>query len=397
MNSPTVLIVDDTPGNLGMAVSMLEGRGYRVAIAQDGEEGLQRAQLLRPDLILLDVMMPGADGFEICVCLKALEETRDIPVIFMTALASTDDKVKGFSAGGVDYVTKPLQIDEVLARVDTHIKLHSAHQQLELQHAQLQAYQEQLKHKVEERTVELSAANLQLQSEIEERKQAELALEESHTQLRSLTARYLEDSEEERKMIAHELHEDLAQILSGQQLRLGVLAYQHGAEIPSLQKQLEDISELSGKAVAIVRNISAMLRPSVLDIGVQATLEWLAARFFARTNTPCLVHIHGEETEFAKDHAMVLFRIVQESLANVAQHAGASRVDITLELDFEYCVLTIRDNGCGFDMGHKTENAFGLLGIRERTLTLGGTVAIESSIGNGTEIVVRIPVSVAGS
>jgi CheY-like chemotaxis protein len=107
VNSSTVLIVDDTPGNLGMAVTLLEGRGYRVAIAQDGEEGLQRAKLLRPDLILLDVMMPGADGFEICTRLKALDETHNIPVIFMTALASTEDKVKGFAAGGVDYVTKP--------------------------------------------------------------------------------------------------------------------------------------------------------------------------------------------------------------------------------------------------------------------------------------------------
>ena len=392
MNSSTVLIVDDTPGNLGMAVTLLEGRGYRVAIAQDGEEGLQRAKLLRPDLILLDVMMPGADGFEICTRLKALEETHDIPVIFMTALASTEDKVKGFAAGGVDYVTKPLQIDEVLARVDTHIALYAAHRRLEAQHAQLQTYQADLERRVAARTAELSVANLKLQEEVAERRHAELALEESRAQLRSLAARYLENSEEERKLVAHELHEDLAQVLSGQQLRLGVLAYQHGAAMPTLQRQLEDISGLSEKAVAIVRDISAMLRPSVLDIGVQATLEWLAARFFARTNTACLVHIHGGENEFSESHAMVLFRIVQESLANVAQHAGASRVDITLERDFEYCVLTIRDNGCGFSPSQKMENALGLLGIRERALTLGGAVGIESSVGNGTEISVRIPV-----
>jgi len=395
-HSATILIVDDTPSNLGMAVNLLEGRGYRVAIAQDGEEGLQRAQLLLPDLIMLDVMMPGADGFEICGQLKALKETRDIPVIFMTALASSEYKVKGFAAGGVDYVTKPLQIDEVLARVDTHVKLHAAHQRLEAQHAQLQAYQEDLERRVAERTLELSAANFQLQVEIEEHRQTELALEESRAQLRSLAARDQENSEEERKLVAHELHEDLTQILSGLRLRLGVLGLKHGAEVPSLRKQLEDVSGLTEKAIAIVRNISAMLRPSVLNIGIPATLEWLAARFCARTHIECQVHIHGEEAELSEHHAIVLFRIVQESLANVAQHAAASRVDITLARDSADCVLRIRDNGCGFDTSAKMGSALGLLGIRERALTLGGTVGIESSVGNGTEIVVRIPMPGGG-
>lgn len=395
MNSSTILIVDDTPSNLGMAVSLLEGRGYRVAIAQDGEEGLQRAQLLRPDLILLDVMMPGADGFEICARLKALVHTRDIPVIFMTALTSTEDKVKGFAAGGVDYVTKPLQIDEVLARVDTHIKLHAAHQRLEEQHAQLQAYQEDLERQVQARTVELSATNLRLQVEIEERRQAQQALEESRAQLRSLSARYQENSEEERKLVAHELHEDLAQILSGLRIRLGALGYQHGAVLPSLCNQLKDVNDLTDKATVIVHNISAMLRPSVLDIGVGATLEWLAARFSASTNIACQVHIQDDEVEFSEQHAIVLFRIVQESLANVAQHAQARRVDITLARDAQHCCLTIRDNGCGFDPRSK-QGGLGLLGIRERILTLGGSVEIESSVGGDTEIVVRIAVPIVG-
>jgi signal transduction histidine kinase len=392
VNSSTILIVDDTPSNLGMAVSMLEGRGYQVAIAQDGEEGLLRAQLLRPDLILLDVMMPGADGFEVCARLKTLAETRDIPVIFMTALASTEDKVKGFAAGGVDYVTKPLQIDEVLARVDTHIKLHAAHQRLEIQHAQLQAYHEELERKVQERTGELSAANRQLQLEIEERRQAERALEESRAQLRSLAARYQENSEEERRLVAHELHEDLAQILSGLQLRLGVVAYQHGTDQPLLIQQIKDVSGLVEKAVVIVRNISAMLRPSVLNMGISATLEWLAAGFSSRTGIECRVHIHGSNVELGEQHAIILFRIVQESLANVALHAGAKRVDITLVQDSQNCILKIRDNGTGFDTSVRKSGALGLLGIRERALTLGGTFCVNSSMGGGTELVVSIPV-----
>lgn len=101
--SSTVLIIDDTPANVGILVEHLEDHGVRMAVAQEGEEGLARAELIQPDLILLDVMMPGLDGFGTCRRLKASGRTHDIPLIFMTALADTDDKITGFSAGGVDH------------------------------------------------------------------------------------------------------------------------------------------------------------------------------------------------------------------------------------------------------------------------------------------------------
>ncbi|MFA6014800.1 MAG: SpoIIE family protein phosphatase [Gallionellaceae bacterium] len=120
----TVLLVDDSPVNLGVVVEGLERHGFDVLVAVDGEEALERVEVASSDLILLDVMMPGIDGFEVCRRLKAQDHTRDIPVLFMTSLSGTEDKVKGFDAGGVDYVTKPLQVDEVKARVDTHLALH---------------------------------------------------------------------------------------------------------------------------------------------------------------------------------------------------------------------------------------------------------------------------------
>jgi signal transduction histidine kinase len=133
----TILIVDDMPTNLQVLANQLELRGYAVVVARDGEEGIRRAEFVRPDLILLDVMMPGLDGFETCRRLKALAATRDIPVIFMTALAETLDKLAGFDAGAVDYVTKPLDGAEVLARIDTHLALSDLRRQLEAQNAQL--------------------------------------------------------------------------------------------------------------------------------------------------------------------------------------------------------------------------------------------------------------------
>jgi diguanylate cyclase (GGDEF)-like protein len=185
--APTVLIIDDTPANLGVVVEHLEAHGFRVMVAQEGQEGLGRAESFQPDLILLDVMMPGIDGFETCRRLKASAGTRDIPVIFMTASADIQDKVSGFSVGGVDYITKPFQLEEVLVRVNTHLALRAAQQRLAEQNVQLQqeiARRQQaetamqqandaLEDRVMERTAELVRTNLSLTQEIAERKHAE--------------------------------------------------------------------------------------------------------------------------------------------------------------------------------------------------------------------------------
>ncbi len=127
----TILIVDDTPANLSVLAECLSTAGYSLMVAEDGEEALSQTQLSRPSLILLDVMMPGIDGFETCRRLKASEATCDIPIIFMTALADTAEKVRAFSAGAVDYITKPIQHAEALARINTHLTLCQLRRELE--------------------------------------------------------------------------------------------------------------------------------------------------------------------------------------------------------------------------------------------------------------------------
>lgn len=126
-----ILIVDDNPINLRILADYLEAFEYRVLVARDGRSGIEKAQYAQPDIILLDVMMPDIDGFETCRFLKADETTRAIPVIFMTALSETESKVEGFEAGAVDYVTKPLQQREVLARIRTHLQLRELTENLE--------------------------------------------------------------------------------------------------------------------------------------------------------------------------------------------------------------------------------------------------------------------------
>jgi len=147
----TVLVVDDTPANVSVLFDHLSKSGFRVLVAERGPNALMQAKHAQPDLILLDVMMPELDGFEVCRRLKRHEATSDIPVLFMTALADAEDKVRGFEAGAVDYITKPFQHEEVIARVTAHLALRRLQTQLEEANAGLEA-------RVAERTAELEAA-----------------------------------------------------------------------------------------------------------------------------------------------------------------------------------------------------------------------------------------------
>jgi signal transduction histidine kinase len=133
-----ILLVDDNPVNLGVLFEYLNNLGFSVFIAQSGEMAFKFLEAERPDLILLDVKMPGTDGFEVCRQLKSGDDTKDIPVIFMTALSETTDKVTGFEVGGVDYITKPFQQEEVLARIKAHLTIHKLQQELERKNALLQ-------------------------------------------------------------------------------------------------------------------------------------------------------------------------------------------------------------------------------------------------------------------
>jgi DNA-binding response OmpR family regulator len=123
MEKATILIIEDSPTNLQVIGQALKGENYDLAIATNGKEGIQLAENLLPDLILLDIMMPVVDGFEVCQKLKDGEKTKEIPIIFLTARGNSDDVIKGFKLGAVDYVTKPFSSHELLARIHTHVTL----------------------------------------------------------------------------------------------------------------------------------------------------------------------------------------------------------------------------------------------------------------------------------
>lgn len=182
----TILIVDDLPITIGPIAEALEEAGYRVLVAEDGEEAIKRARLAHPELILLDVMIPGVDGLQVCEQLKTDIQTADIPVIFMTGMGNPAGLIRGFEAGAVDYVTKPLRIDETIARITTHVRMRQMQKRLETQNAELRNYREHLEELVDKRTEMLDESNRQLREKIEEHRLANHELHIKEALLRSL-------------------------------------------------------------------------------------------------------------------------------------------------------------------------------------------------------------------
>ncbi|MBF0259658.1 MAG: response regulator [Desulfamplus sp.] len=145
-----ILIVDDTIANMRLLVDLLGNQGYLVRPALSGNMALKAAEKEAPDLVLLDILMPEMDGYEVCRILKADDKLKDVPVIFISALDDVSDKVKGFSVGGVDYISKPFQIEEVLARVETHLTLRRLRQELEEKNIHLKRMNSELSKSLDE-------------------------------------------------------------------------------------------------------------------------------------------------------------------------------------------------------------------------------------------------------
>lgn len=367
----TILIVDDNPTNLGVIADYLETYGFEIMIARDGEDALEKAQLLPPDLILLDVIMPGMDGFTTCQHLKAKEATQDIPVIFMTALVETENKVKGFEMGAVDYVTKPLHQEEVLARVMTHLRLRNVALDWQ-QKSEQEAARSQV-----ERTRLFEAVNQQRE------------------QLQALARRLAEAQEAERTRLARELHDEMGQSLTGISINLGTVLQELADDLPaSARERLIEAKSLTDKTLEQIRELSLELRPSMLDyFGLVATLRWYIKQYTKRTNIKAELEEIGFEERLPAEVETTLYRIIQEALTNVARHAQADRVDLRLRRNRSTLTISIEDNGRGFNLAEigRRKTAAGLLGIQERVALVGGALEIETEPDRGTRLLIEIP------
>ena len=341
--------------------------------AQDGELALLSVKSKAPDLILLDVRMPGMSGFEVCRQLKADPKTAAIPVIFLSALQDTEAKVQGFQLGAVDYITKPYQVKEVLVRVRTH---------MELRHLQVR-----LEQMCDFRTIELK-------KEIAVRFDTESELLESQQRLRELSGHLEDIREEERTRIAREIHDELGQELTVAHLeltRMLSILHEPPERIAESVKRLIDIVDRTANTA---RTISENLRPGMLDVfGLGAALEYHIERFMESTSIPCTLTLDRMAFNLDRKVATVVFRIVQEALTNVARHAQAKSVKVQLvDMDHEVLVI-IQDDGIGMpdDFVNSKKRTFGLMGMNERVILLGGNLQIESAPGSGTRIEATIP------
>jgi PAS domain S-box-containing protein len=227
--------------------------------------------------------------------------------------------------------------------------------------------------------------------DITERKEAEQRLCESYELLRELTSRRETAREEERKRIAREMHDELGQHLTALRMGVSTLRMRFADIDPDLAEHVEKILLLSDNSMQVLRNVVTSLRPAALDAGIAAALQWLASEFSQSSQTTCRLSVPDESLELAEERAIAIFRIVQEALTNVTRHADAQHVFISLTQEGNDCLLEVRDDGRGFDPDAIPRKSYGLAGMKERVLMLGGALDLSSSPGRGTSIKIRLP------
>lgn len=398
-----ILIVDDQPTNLSTLFDVLNEAGFKVEVARTGAGAIAKAESETPDLILLDVLMPEMDGFETCQRLKDHELTKDIPVIFLTALDDTKDKIKGFHLGAVDYITKPIQHEEVLARVRAHLSIHHRTQKLQQQIADRARAQAELEKRVAERTEELTRVNELLKQEVQERVSAEATLQESLEKLK-LTQSQLIQSEKMSAMgqrltdIAHEIN-DPVNFLYGNInyirdyvndilniIQLYQQEYPHPtAEIAALAEEtdlefiMKDLSDLvnttdraADRIIKIVRSVlrfcrvdGPKIKPANLQEGIDSTLMILDRRLNANSPNKSAIEVMKEyspELPLVDCYSGEINHVFMSILANAIDaieeynhhreiaeiQANPNLIRIrTLVQDNTQVVIKIADNGPG--------------------------------------------------
>lgn len=404
----TVLIIDDNPNNLGVALSALEGFGATVLVSRSGESGLQRAAFAQPNIILLDVLMPDIDGFETCRRLKANPQTEPIPVIFMTALTSNNDKVKGLEVGAVDYITKPIYMDELLARVKVHLQIYALNQTLQAQNNQLKAEIAQrisTEKTLTETIDQLQNAQHQL---IESEKMAALgnlvagvAHEISTPIGTSITAA---------STLADETQTFLKAVEQGQVKRSVLSRYIHVAQSSSklVLSNLHRAGDLvrSFKLVAVDQSHQEQREFNVKGY-LQEVVNSLRPQL---KNSKHQLLLTGDDSLVLTSYPGLLAQIVTNLVTNSLIHAyqpsepGLMQVDIQKAPDGIQLIYS--DNGCGispekqrkiFEPFYTTARDRGGTGLGLHivynlvTQSFCGNIKVDSKVGEGTKFLISLP------
>ncbi|WP_437916643.1 response regulator [Sorangium sp. So ce302] len=357
-----VLLVDDDPASLKLLSEALAGLPLTLAVATDGDMALRQIRRELPDLVLLDALMPGLDGFEVCRRLKAAPETCDVPVLFMTVLADTASRVRGLELGAVDYVTKPFVREELVARVRTQLSIRAAASELSAavralseKNEELACARASLEIEVARRTEALRAQSRRLERELELNRAAELKVQRAHDQLAHLNR--VSAVSELAASLAHELNQPLAAILSNAQAAERLLT-QTPPGIADARAALADIVADDRRAGQVIQRIRAMLRKGELSVAAMDLSELArevvrlvaSAALLAGTTVRLdlasgLPHVHGDGIQVQQ----VLLNLLVNALDAVSRRPPEARLVVvrTRPADGSHVELSVADSGDG--------------------------------------------------
>jgi two-component system, sensor histidine kinase and response regulator len=415
-----ILIVDDNHNNLLLLNFLLSKNGYKVQQATSGKIALEAAQTQPPDLILLDILMPNINGYEVCRQLKASEATSDIPVIFISALSDVFDKVKAFEVGGVDYITKPFQIQEILVRVENQLGMR--HQQVMLQQEicdrqkaeiALQEANLTLEQRVQERTKELESAILCLQVEVEERKRAEDRVQQSlekERELSDLRSRLI-------ATLSHEFRTPLSLILMASE----AIEYRYERldqqtkerKFNQIRVGVDRITQILDDALMFNETQSSELSCYPLPINLTEFCQEIIGKYeqinqdthtiTLESNIPSDIPIYLDPSLFDQ--------VISHLLANSIRYSPqGGNIRLVLMVQDNACMIQIHDEGIGipatewtkiFEKFYQASNAntipgmpgagLGLAIVKQAVEILGGTISVESEVNKGTTFTILLP------
>jgi signal transduction histidine kinase len=340
-----ILIVDDEPAAIATIEIILAGEGYQLESAGDGRGALEKADAFLPDLILLDALMPGMNGFDVCRRIRATPRLAEVPILILTALDDRDSRLQGIEAGADDFITKPVDRQEL--RLRTHSIL------------RLNRYR---------------------------------TLLDQREDLHEMAGRLVNAQEEERRRISRELHDDLGQALIAHVLSLRNLQMELPLADVDLQARLNILITETNQTLNRMRQLAQDLRPAIIDtLGLGSALEAYCREFSLRSGLPISFEADQDVLDIPDVHSITLYRFLQETLTNAIKHSNAGQIWVELFCDDQELVLNVQDNGRGFSLAElASQKGIGITGLRERLTIVGGELTITTS-ANGTIVSAHLP------